>query len=736
MIKYLICLLFPLLLAAQPLATTRISERQVRGLTADLDTLNAAMGSITNGYVSQAYAGQFATNFTENYVMSFLPGLMYTYTYAFRTNELKFADGTLTTFGSIVTPGLHVYNDVHAASLRTTDTNYVGVGFYAGTYNLDTAKVSSAALYGDVAVSNMFSRTLNMAGSTVQSTGTVATTLSEGGGFMYTTNNVAITGDVYIRSRASSRDVYRHPILYCDTGSGGNWYNPLYAVPSGSGSVLVTDSLPVEYRVAPVSPAAGYHSILSVWGPESPVFGTGPHSMFMYPPASGRGMVDTDAGSAGPYLLEAYLLPAVDASIGFLIGMRHDPWVAPPMPPWPDLPDPEEPWIPPPLPTLSTPSVHGKPKPGTARKSHTALFYDTTDDVGSMNVEAPPTVNTAGWYEDTYGPSAWGAQAATDARNWWEPGVTSGAHPWIGPTDYFNYHWEKRVFGPKDVLTDVKISPQAVFGNETVTTTYERQLFTCWRKSTLGSYFGLTKYSQKVTITESKQVSMNFLYTFGWAVRPAWAGSHIRSQAVGPVVETSVTEQDLPAGARGVGGTAEMFHFIGDTAYASNDSGATYRTGFSTNTVDEEYLTLYLVTNGTSLYNPGVPDYLARQWIYEPVGGTNRAPRDMEMLYASGDWLLWRERNLLFVQKSGESVLRFLRTYDGNDTPALDISNTNFPFVVDSVGNPGESGFGNPAVAVIMSTSHAEELVSVDAERDEDTSAVSYTVYVRKRRPR
>ncbi len=736
MMKYLIAALLPLIALGQDSVDTIMSERQVSGLTDGLNVMNESMSSLTGNYASVEYTGTFCTNFVSSYIYGFLPAVLHTYTYPFRTNELTFAEETTLAFSRVITPLLIINDDLMATSIRTTGTNHVSTGFYNGTYNIDTLNAGTMTWAGDINAGTVTAGTVVMPRHTLQSTGVTINVLGSTGAFTYTTNDVLITGDVYIQAGATDANVYRNPILQYDSGTGDSWYNPLYAMPSGAGSVLVTAAYPVEYRAYPLSPSSGVYPLLGGWSVESFLGGTGPRTMTAYPDAGG--MVDAAATSgAGPYLLSAYLLPAVDASIPFIIALKPDPWIAPPMPWWPDPP----PWEPPPLPPVrpntTTPPADQPPR------TYTNMFYghryndQGADDNASAIVSETGTIPTWGDYNEAYGYEGAYIQATADARGWYGSGAR-GTGPWVSPSYTYEYTG-LLVRGPVDILKDVDIQVSGPGGagiRTTVTRTYERQMFTCRGVSVFGAYFGITRHFQPFEVVESKFISCGHPFTFGYYSFPGWSGSHTKAQNIlGFPQSVASLEAELPTGARSIGDTPELFYFTGDTGYGFNNYGSTYRTGYSTNTLVEDYLTVYLVTNGTSIYDPGVPDYLAQQFIYEPVGGTNRVARGIEALYSAGGWVLWRERSVLYVQRYGSPVLEFLRHYDGSDTPVMDVSNTNFPFVVDSRGSPGESGFGNPDIAAMMSTSQAEELVSVTATRDEDTAAVSYTVYVYKRRP-
>jgi len=736
MMKYLIAALLPLIAMGQESAGTIMSERQVAGLTAGLDTINDTMGSLTGNYASVEYTGTYCTNFIHNYIYGFLPAVLHTYTYPFHTNELTFAEGTTLTFDKVVTPHIIINDDLMAVSIKTTGTNHVSTGFYNGTYNIDNLNVDTMTWSGDVNAGTVTASSVVLSGHTLQSTGVTVNVLGSSGGVTYTTNDVVITGDVYIQAGGASANVYRNPLLQYDSGTGEYWYNPMYAMPSGDGSVLVTAAYPVEYRAYPLSPASGVHSLLSGWYVGSFLSGTGPRTMVPYPDTGG--MVGTVVMSnAGPYLLSAYLLPAVDASTPFRIAIQPDPWVANSMPGWPGLTD-VPPWDPPYL--LPPAGSSTTTQPGQPREEKDAKFYGRpynsqgADDNGSEVLSEPGTIPTWGTYLDTYGYDGAYTQVKGEADAWYGQGA-QGSGPFKGPSYDYEYTG-LRVRGPIDILIGVAPSVYSSGSYSAVTRTYERQMFTCYRVSASGSYLGLEKHYQQFTVTESKQVDYSHPFTFSYVLQPGWVGSHYKTQTILTSPQSvACAESELPSGARAIGDIPELFCFIGDTGYGFNNYGSTYRMGYSTNTVAEEYATVYLVTNGTSIYAPGVPDYLAQQFIYEPVGGTNRVSREMEALYSAGGWVLWQERSALYVQRYGSPVLKFLRHYDGSDIPAMDVSNTNFPFVVDSRGSPGESGFGNPDVAMLMITSQAEEVGSVTVTRDESTDAVSYTVYVKKRRP-
>lgn len=181
----------------------------------------------------------------------------------------------------------------------------------------------------------------------------------------------------------------------------------------------------------------------------------------------------------------------------------------------------------------------------------------------------------------------------------------------------------------------------------------------------------------------------------------------------------------------------DSFYESGDALYSMESFGTTYRNAFNPHATGYDPLIVYdRVDFGTSVYDPGIPDYLARQFVYEPLGGGARVARDLKLIDTYGNSLrLFRDRTRLYVQRVDTPYLQFIRHYDGAGDVVLDVSSANHMFVVDGKGSPGESGFGDSGVAMLMSSNQADAVERVEALRDEATGCVKYRVYRRKRYP-
>jgi hypothetical protein len=214
---------------------------------------------------------------------------------------------------------------------------------------------------------------------------------------------------------------------------------------------------------------------------------------------------------------------------------------------------------------------------------------------------------------------------------------------------------------------------------------------------------------------------------------------------IGPVVASAVEwgSSNLPpftVSSRApmtVANNMATFYESGDALYSMESFGTTYRNAFNPHATGGDPLVVYdRVDFGTSVYDPGIPDYLARQFVYEPLGDGARVARGLELIDTHGTSLrLFRDRTRLYAQRVGTPYLQFIRHYDGADDVVLDVSSANHMFVVDGKGSPGESGFGDSEVATLMSSNQADAVDRVEALRDEATGRVKYRVYRKKRYP-
>ena len=288
---------------------------------------------------------------------------------------------------------------------------------------------------------------------------------------------------------------------------------------------------------------------------------------------------------------------------------------------------------------------------------------------------------------------------------------------------------------PADEVTGVTYSRWSGFRGESKT--WVRVAYYVKRGDSPSAFSGVTRVSQSFTTGASKWAGVTIFDLVAIAAH----GGERRSTVVpfgGPhAVECGLSDVGMPLEYAGVMTTAQpaggIFYETGDLLYGFASFGTTYRV-VHRSLPSEDTLRFVIETEGTSLFDPGVPEWLARQYIYEEIG-TDRVPREIESLYTSGEHTIWRERTAVYYSRRDDPTLRFIRHIDTVADPAVDLSNPDHPFIVDAKGGAGESGFGNPDVERMMWSDQADAVSSVTATRDATTGAVTYTVRRRKRRP-
>jgi len=746
-----------------PMASTRVREGAVTGLTAGLTAIDVGARAATNGYISASAASNYVNSAANAYVARFLPGLISQYTYPFTTNSVTFADDTTTTFGRLYATRIHTDEIISTGVVETRGTNVFETAFLWRTSSISNLLANDVAASWRTDIGALDAGSAEFPGAsttlrTPQVRADVLTSTSGSGGAIYAgTNMLSFAGDVYVDAGAEQFDKYRRPILVRDPVSGDSWYDPAYVTHDGR---FVPRTTPFESRAFPLLGSTGYHALSATATNRVPLFGTGPPGMSSYSVASGFADMATTNGS---YLLKTTLLPSAQAGLTFWVLMPSDPWDWPELPPFPELPPVVTPWATPPLPPL-TPYPVPAPRPPSDPVAEPpdpwpATFYPantrTNATLGTLNSN-PVTFGTiyANQSDELSSDARTRAAlsyCASPAAAFYGAGATAFA-PFM-TLSTTNFYDGVRLAGPVDVVIDVvpeRYGPStdqlSFSAQSTMTVSFERQLYRCDRVGSFGTPWGLTKISQTFTVRSYKQASGPSGW---WMLDPgymAWTGGYSVSQLdVSAVVEVSIAESDLPTNlfprarspvlaARGVGDAPVLFYQSGDVAYGFDSYGSTYQIVFGPDTLSYPFVSLVLTDSGTSLYDPGVPDYLARQFIYEDAGGV-RTARSLTWQYTTGNWILWRDKTALYAQRVGEPSLRFLRNYDDLTVPVLDVSNDERPFVVDSTGSPGESGFGNPAVEILFTTSLAEEIAAVVPVRNATTGAASYTVTVKKRRP-
>lgn len=746
------------------LVTTRVNERAIAGLTSALDTLESSAVLLTNSYVREDTMLSYVSNKANTYVSQFLPSLITYYTYPFTTDGVVFADDTTQTFGrlaaqSIDTDELDVDKNISTSGTADFDDAYLWNTYSISNLLSDTVSSSWNTQIGNLSTTSAeFSGDLTeLDASSVRATSVVAPD-GYGDAMSTGTNTLLFTGDVFITVDTPILDHYRNPILVKDPVSGNTWYDPAFVRPDG---MQVSLASAVELRSFPraLGTNAGYSILDSVSTNRVPLFSYGPPGVTA-PTGTGFTTVLHDTWDT---LRSAYAIPAASAGLPFYILTAIGPSIEFPLFPsyseFPDLPPLVPLWVAPDLPDIiSYPAPSPALPEPVPSPTYSGLFYD-------YNVYQDPsvtldTLSTPLTYSDVfdmfYDPDIPDAhEVATRAAveychdmavSWY------GSGPSIGTTDVpLDKEIVKNgflIYPAATVLVGITRTSGDLSGS--IEAIYERQMYGCAWVSSVGTPMRIVKISQTFGIRTSKYAEgPGAWWNVFWNV-VAYKGSYTKSGIgsygygdgyMGNIVETDIGEGDLPsnrvysarASARAT--APEIFYASGDTAYAFDNYGSTYRVVYDSTMASGVYVTYYVVDSGTSIYDLGVPDYLARQFIYEDLGDGVRTARSLERHYQSGNWTLWQDRTALYAQRTGSPSLRFLRHYDGIDTPVMDVSNDAFPFVVDLQGSPGESGFGSDAVEYLFTTSLAEEVASVVPSRDATTGVASYAVTVRKRRP-
>ena len=293
---------------------------------------------------------------------------------------------------------------------------------------------------------------------------------------------------------------------------------------------------------------------------------------------------------------------------------------------------------------------------------------------------------------------------------------------------------------PADEVTGVSYDLGSGYRGETKA--WARVAYYVKRGDSPTAFSGVTRVSQPFTTRALKSADTS-IYKFavfgGWDMIAAHGTLREYTTITGVPTESEcgLSDVGMPLEYAGVMTTAPtaggIFYESGDLLYGFASFGTTYRV-VHRSLPYEDTLRFIIESEGTSLFDPGVPEWLARQYIYEEIG-TNRVPREIESLYTSGEHTIWRERTAVYYSKRDDPTLRFIRHIDSVAVPAVDLSNPDHPFIVDDRGGAGESGFGNPDVERMLWSDQADAVSSVTATRDATTGAVTYTVRRRKRRP-
>lgn len=330
------------------------------------------------------------------------------------------------------------------------------------------------------------------------------------------------------------------------------------------------------------------------------------------------------------------------------------------------------------------------------------------------------------------------AQAQVDAFLEEIPSAPAPMLPATNKVYYSGY----LIHPPADEVTGVSYEVWSDYRIETKA--WARVAYYVKRMDSPTAFSGVTRVSQPFTTRAVKTADTTILTfaLFGGGDKIAasgtmWESTTIPFTGVPTESECGLSDVGMPleyAGAMTTAPTAGgIFYETGDLLYGFASFGTTYRV-VHRSLPSEDTLRFVIESEGTSLFDPGVPEWLARQYIYEEIG-TDRVPREIESLYTSGEHTIWRERTAVYYSKRDDPTLRFIRHIDTVADPAVDLSNPDHPFIVDDKGGAGESGFGNPDVERMMWSDQADAVSSVTATRDATTGAVTYTVRRRKRRP-
>jgi hypothetical protein len=740
------------LLAASPAfaaeADIRVHERSVAGLSAALDGIDSAASNAVAAMVSTAQVAQRVTDFANAFVAGFLPGLFWTYSYPFTTNGIVFADGTEQVFDVLrvghvaVEDALHVRGTlVSTGAVSAADANLWRTAAI-GSLSADKAEASWGLAAGTVSAGEAVFRGPVTAG--VASASSVVP-LDGPGALLVSTSDVDFTGDVYVESSATSEfgaeDVDK-PVLLQDTLAGSVKYNPVFVDPDGDGAAHVSLLLyPVEMTMRAhggggFGRAASRAGYVSAHGLRRAMTALAP-----------GGVAHTARSAAFQYRLGAYALPVGAAHVLATTLIPLPPYPLPPWPEFPDVPDPVPPVDPPPLPPFDPPTIPAFPPepvyPSIPPKSH-MFFYKPWD---SKSVSVPAPFSSVTWYDlagthpdDDEKGAAFREAKATVAE--YLEGVPSAPESMLQATNKV-YYLGYLISPPADEVTGVSYDLGSSYRIETKT--WARVAYYVKRGDSPTAFSGVTRVSQSFTTKASKQAGTTIFWValFGWMVegwRAAAFGSTTTSTEIGGAPtesECGLSDVGMPLEYAGVMTMAApaggIFYETGDLLYGFASFGTTYRV-VHRSLPYEDTLRFVIESEGTSLFDPGVPEWLARQYIYEEIG-TNRVPREIESLYTSGEHTIWRERTAVYYSKRDDPTLRFIRHIDTVAVPAVDLSNPDHPFIVDDKGGAGESGFGNPDVERMLWSDQADAVSSVTATRDATTGAVTYTVRRSKRRP-
>lgn len=739
------------LLAASPAfaaeADIRVHERSVAGLSAALDGIDSAASNAVAAMVSTAQVAQRVTDFANAFVAGFLPGLFWTYSYPFTTNGVVFADGTEQVFDVlrvghvVVEDALHVRGTlVSTGAVSAADANLWRTAAI-GSLSADKVEASWGLAAGTVSAGEAVFRGPVTAG--VASASSIVP-LDGPGALLVSTSDVDFTGDVYVESSATSEygaeDVDK-PVLLQDTLAGSVKYNPVFVNPDGDGAAHVSLLLyPVEMTMR-AHGGGGFGRAASRAGYVS-AHGLRRATTALAP----GGSAHTTRSAAFQYRLDAYALPVGAAHVPATTLIPLSPYPLPPWPEFPDVPDPVLPVGPPPLPPFDPPTIPAFPPepvyPSTPPRKH-MFFYQPGD---RERVRIPATFPT--WYDlgganptDDEEVAACNAARAL-VQEHMAGGLPSAPDPMVPATNKV-YYSGNLIHPPTDEVTGASYVLMPSIKGETKM--WARVAYYVKSGVSPTAFSGVTRVSQRFTTSASKwgHTTIFYLFCYGWQRGAGFVafGDERMSTEISlgapTVSECGLSDVGMPLEYAGVMTTASpaggIFYATGDLLYGFASFGTTYRV-VHRSLPSEDTLRFVIETEGTSLFDPGIPEWLARQYIYEEIG-TTRVPREIESLYTSGEHTIWRERTAVYYSRRDDPTLRFIRHIDTVADPAVDLSNPDHPFIVDDKGGAGESGFGNPDVERMLWSDQADAVSSVTTTRDATTGAVTYTVRRRKRRP-
>lgn len=771
--------------------TTRIHEKSVPMLSSRLTALDQDMSSITGRYASIDYVGTYSTNYIMDYVAGFLPGIIGAYTYVFQTNELVFADRTTLSMPRLSTKYMCA-GEVFADSLRVLEDASASVAFLQGRNSVGSLNVDGLTVLGGGEMESLRVTDLLHVSGRLSATGAVAGVLTSVGTVMLTPKDVVITGDVFLRTPpppSPTADLYKFPIMVYESLNEGLWADHRFAISGPTGKVTMTGNTALEFRVRSQS-SAGYHTIVDGTGIALPLFGTGHRASMVYAGGGGPAtmaptLVD---GTTGPLSVFAFALPAVSSPLAFRILKTPPDFELPPLPEFPPLPDKIE-LLPPFGPvdaTISITPYYPRERPRSIIKmfstpppekfSYPSVLLDYSEAFYAWHVWNDEAAHTAAI-----------AGVLSQGETWAAAIAPVGIVPYTEPT--LDYFCEGTVISPGRLkLMSVTNTPGE---HQSIDT---RGVWR-WEAKVAGPH-GIRSYWQIIETVEVCGYGTEAVNPGWWWWLDDWgecpyptepppgggpeevyvygSGQHFKTDTPlerGRVWVTETWYPDLLDFLEtGPGGpyNRDLIHTSGDLVYAVSAYPPDYGSTFKVIPGDiGEDPVLELVSQGSSLQDPGIPEFLAQQYLYTTLSGGVRVPKVLYQPSFSGsggvimslgaapmdagaapmdagsllgpEVDVWRSisetESEVFVRHAGSPCFEFLRYFPEGPSFHVDLCNVDKISLIDSRGTPGEAGYPDEHTALLFSTSLAEEIVEVEPRRDAESDPVRYIIYTRKRYP-